>query len=301
MIKNSQKIVLKEKVSIIVINYKSEKPLLSCLKSIYNELGSKKILETIVVNNGTGDSELLKKISSFPNITFIEAGSNIGFAAGVNLGIKVAKNNLVLLLNPDTLVKLNSISLLANCLKKNKAGIAGGVNYRFDRGRHNTFVRRPNIFTYLFDYTNLRKLVPGDHFHKKHYYLDEPYPVDKKNVGAVSGSFMLIDKKVINKIGFFDERYFMYLEDIDYCLRANEAGFKVLLCPKSTIKHVGGYSSKNKERVHVSAWLESRRRYVLKHENLLVNSLIQPLFLIDAAIIRILQKCKIIKSMLYEN
>ncbi|MBU1256597.1 glycosyltransferase, partial [Patescibacteria group bacterium] len=150
----------------------------------------------------------------------------------------------------------------------------------------------PNIFTYLFDYTNLRKIVPNDYFHKKHYYLDESPPTSKKIVGAVSGSFMLIERKVINQIGSFDERYFMYLEDVDYCLRAGKAGFKVLLCPKSIIKHVGGYSSKNKEKVNVGAWLESRRRYVFKNENLLINLIIQPIFLIDTVIIRILQQIK---------
>ena len=292
MIKNKQTAISKEKVSIIIINYKSEKPLLSCLKKIYSGSNNKKSFEIIIVNNGTGNLKLMKGILKFPKITLINTNANIGFAAGVNMGIMTAKNNLILLLNPDTLIEPKSISFLVSCLRKNKAGIAGGANYKFNRERHNTYVRKPNIYTYLFDYTNLRKLIPGDYFHKRHYYLDQPFPVSKKNVDAVSGSFMLIDKKVINKIGLFDERYFMYLEDIDYCLRAGEAGFKVLFCPKSSIKHIGGYSSKNKERVHVKAWLESRKRYVMKNENLLTNLITQPIFLIDAVIIRILQKYK---------
>ncbi len=103
---------------------------------------------------------------------------------------------------------------------------------------------------------------------------------------------MLIDRKVINKIGGLDERYFMYLEDIDYCLKARKAGFKVLLCPRSKIKHIGGYSSKNKERVHMNAWLESRRRFVYKNENILINLFVQPIFIIDTIIIRLLQILK---------
>ncbi len=259
---------------------------------MHAEKGFGRNIEIIIVNNGTGDSNLFEKVSKFPHIRIINPKSNLGFSAGVNLGIMASNNNLVMLLNPDTLVEVKSINSLASCLRKNNAGIAGGTNYTFDEGKHNSFVRKPTMFTYLFDYTNLRKIIPGDYFHKKHYYLDEPFPVGNITVDAVSGSFMLIDKKVINKIGLFDERYFMYLEDVDYCLMAIKAGFKVIFCPKSSIKHIGGHSSKNKEKTHISAWLESRRNFVKKHENLLTNMLIQPIFLIDSIIIEILHKLK---------
>ena len=292
MTNKKQRTILKEPVSIIIVNYKSEVPLLSCLKEIHSGQAIRGNLETIIVNNGTGNSKLMKEISKFPKVVLVDIKKNIGFAAGVNMGIKVAKNNLILLLNPDTLASFKSINLLVKCLRKNKAGIVGGANYKFNGERHNTYVRKPDVYTYLFDYTNLRKLVPRDYFHRRHYYLDQPLPVSTKEVDAVSGSFMLIDRDVVEKIGLLDERYFMYLEDIDYCLRAGEAGFKVLFDPKSSIKHVGGYSSKNKERVHVEAWLKSRKYYVLKHENPLINLFVQLIFLIDGVIIKTLQKYK---------
>jgi O-antigen biosynthesis protein len=292
MTNNKRRTILNDAVSVIIVNYKSEKPLLFCLKEIRKGQAIRNNLEIIIVNNGTGNSKLMKEISKFPKVVLVNANKNIGFAAGVNMGIKVAKNNLILLLNPDTLASFESINLLVKCLRKNKAGIVGGANYKLNGERHNTYVRKPNVYTYLFDYTNLRKIVPRDYFHRRHYYLDQPLPVVKKEVDAVSGSFMLIDRDVIEKIGLLDEKYFMYLEDIDYCLRAGEAGFKVLFNPKSSIKHVGGYSSNNKERIHVDAWLKSRKYYVEKHENLLINLFVQLIFLLDGIIIKTLQRYK---------
>lgn len=289
MTNNTKQTNFQEKISIIIVNYKSEEPLLLCLEEIYKSIDTTIDLETIIINNGTKNRKLLNKISNLTNVILIDTKRNIGFASGVNIGLSLASNNLILLLNPDTFVNFNSIKQLVNCLRDNKAGIVGGASFDLSGEKQNSFVRKPNIFIYLFDYTNLRKLLLRDSFHKKHYYLDEPYPTSNKVVDAVSGSFMLIDKKVIEVIGKFDERFFMYLEDVDYCLRANSAGFKVVFCPNSKIKHIGGFSSRNKERVNMNAWLVSRCLFVLKHANLVVNLLVQPVFLFDAGIIKLLQ------------
>jgi GT2 family glycosyltransferase len=280
-----------EVISIIIVNYKSEKPLLSCLKKLHK--GSElKNFRIIIINNGTGDAELLSKISNFSKVTVIDSNQNLGFAAGVNKGIQATDGGSVLLLNPDTLVNKGSLKKLVRCMCTTGAGIVGGLNYKFNQERHNTHVRRPDIFTYIFDYTNLRKLIPGDYFHRKHYYLNEPLPSKVKLVDAVSGSFMLISRDVIDSIGLFDEGFFMYLEDIDYCLRAIDNGFKVLFCPKSSIKHVGGYSSPNKERVSIESWLNSRKYYVQKYGNLFTNFIVQPIFMIDTGVIRLLRALK---------
>lgn len=292
MNKNTNSSISNLKISIIIVNYRSEEPLYKCLKRLIasNNFGNN--IEIIIVNNGVENSNLLKKISKFPNTRIINSEINLGFAAAVNLGISNTNNNLILLLNPDTLVEYKSIFELANCLKRSHAGIVGGTNKKFCHGRHNTFIRKPTIYTYLFDYTNLRKIIPKDYFHKKHYYLDKPFPVKAIETDAVSGSYMLIDKKVVDKIGYFDDKFFMYLEDVDYCIRAKKSGFKIVFCPKSSIKHIGGHSSKNKEKVNINAWLKSRSYFVAKHENYVKNLFIQPIFFLDAILIKILEKRK---------
>ena len=98
---------------------------------------------------------------------------------------------------------------------------------------------------------------------------------------VVTGGFMMISKKTINKIGYLDERFFMYLEDVDYCMRAKKQGIKVIHCNLSKTFHYGGGSSNNKDRIRHSAWLISRKLFYLKHFNPLSNILIQPIFLLD--------------------
>ena len=111
-------------------------------------------------------------------------------------------------------------------------------------------------------------------------------------VDAVSGGFMLIDKRVINKIGNLNENFFMYLEDIEYCNRARNEGFRVIYCPGAVIYHEGGASSRNKDKINFNAWLWSRKYFFWKNNSLLTNLIIQPIFYIDDFVMKIWRKLR---------
>lgn len=253
------------KLSAIIVTYNSEKEIQHVLSSLirFGDL----ISEIIVIDNNSNDKtpDLIDKENS--HVKLFRNTKNIGFAKAVNQGIRLSnESSNILLLNPDTVIYKNTIQNLIACSIKLNAGVVGGKASREDKKTiHGTFVRKPDFLTVAFDYTNLRKLIPKDYFHKRHYYLDKPFPKKAIEVDAVSGAFMLINREVVNSIGMFDEKFFMYLEDIDFCLRAKKRGYKVIFCPNSTIMHKGGASSKNIDKINHKAWNDSRAYFVKKY------------------------------------
>jgi len=277
-------------LTIIIVSFNSEKYIDKCIRSIFNSKYDAKNLQIIIVDNNSTDSTISKinsLIQKHKNINLIQNKKNIGFAKAINIGIKESfKTEFIMLLNPDIQLNKSTIINLINCAKAGDAGIAGGSTYGTGHRETGSYFRFPNLRVGLYDFTNLRKLYKSDRWHNYFYYKDLTY--DKLScffVDVVTGGFMLIRRETIIKIGYLDERFFMYLEDVDYCLRAKKAGIKILHCDNSKIIHSGGASSNNKDRIRHSAWLWSRKLYFLKNFDLLSNIIIQPVFLIDDAII----------------
>lgn len=268
---------VKKQISIIVLTFNSEKWIKRCLTSITRNANRNEI---IVIDNNSSDRtiETIRKYS--PKIKIINNKKNLGFARGVNIGIKNTQGKYILLINPDSKTCPKAVENVVTCLTTNDADIAGAKLIR-NNEVHGSFVRKPNLLTGIFDYTNLRKIIPGDYFHKKHYYLEQKFPKKTKEVDAISGAFMLIKRDVFKRIGYFDENFFMYLEDIDFCTRAKQAGFKIIFCPNAVVYHHGGASSTNKHRTNYQAWSDSRRYYFLKHFSVMSNIIIQPIFILD--------------------
>lgn len=217
--------------------------------------------------------------------------ANIGFSKAINFILKSTDYDYYILLNPDTQILPDAINNLFKCSVKNKASIVGGKHFKMDQGSiHGTVVTIPNLAVMIFDYTNLRKVIPFDLVHKYHYY-DGKLPSDEpKEVGAVSGGFMLIKAELFQKIGYLDENFFMYLEDVDFCARARFAGEKVMYCPKSQIKHFGGGSSSNKYRTNLEAWKKSRSYYANKHFSGLSYILIYFAIILDEYLIKLFSR-----------
>ena len=215
-----------KKLLIVIIDYQSGILLEKCLKSIKNTVlpdGWQK--EILVIDNNN---------------------RNRGFAKGANTGIKKAMENsaeAVLLLNPDTVVDKNFLTPLLN----NPADIVGPVIHFKRAGKD------------VFDYGGKVDRRWG---RTRHIELDNCSIVQLFNLDYVSGCAMLIKKPVIEKIGLLNERYFLYFEDVDYCLRAKKAGFNVAVEPKALITH------KLKEGREKTLW---QRRQLWKSNVIFVN------------------------------
>ncbi len=214
-------------LSVIIVTYNSAEFIDNCIKSI--ELNNHHDIELIVVDNASTDSTSQIIKNKFPNITLIQNRKNIGFAAAVNQAAILSKSDYLLLLNPDTTLESNFFNkLLISIEGKSDLLIIGfklvGVN-----GEHQpTCWKTPSLKTLLSEMFLPYKLSLQLVTENKHSLSE---------VDSVSGACMLLKREVFEKLQGFDERFFMYLEDIDFCLRARKSGYKVFINPDIIVVH----------------------------------------------------------------
>ena len=276
-------------LSIIIISYNCKDFLISCLNSIKKWQPNYETEIIVVDNNSRDDTVKVIKKLKIKNLKIIKNNRNYGFSKAVNKGIKNSLGERVLLLNPDTIIVKDAINKLVSfSFNKKKNGILGGKVFKFSKSEiQRTYFNKIDIFTSLFEFTNLKKLFPNNTYHKKFFYIG--LNENKiRSVYGVSGGFMLINKKVFDQIGFFDENFFLYLEDIDFCCRAKVKKIEILYYPKAIIKHFGGASSKkSKYKINVKAWRNSRNYFFKKHFSKIKASILLTIFFIEDKILDI--------------
>ncbi len=283
-------------ITIVTVTYNSSKNISSFLNSIIesdNLLLINKII--LIENNSPEKNETISIVNIFkakyPNlITFISSKVNNGFAKSCNIGAKLSKSKYILFLNPDTKIMNDSLRILYEHSRICHADIIGGVSKKDVNNIHLTVVRHPSLTIGLFELTNLGKIFGIKRGHSDFYYQDLQNLYRNGadvEVDAVGGAYMMVKTSSFMSLKGFDEKFFMYLEDVDLGFRANVSGMKVYFCPHSTIDHIGGASSTNKYHIRHQAWYDSRRYYFTKHHNYLVNMLIQPIFIFEEYILKI--------------
>ncbi len=231
-------------ISIIIVNYKADKLLVKCLDSI-KKFPPKVPYEVIVIDNNK---------------------NNVGFARGVNKGIRKSKGRYIFLLNPDTEVKEESIEKLYEFVEEHPdAGVVGPKLLNPDGSLQHSVFNFPTI---------LSAFVAFWMGNRAKYEKYAPPTTTK--VDAVMGAAFLITPMALKKVGLLDERYFMYYEDLDYCRRVWEAGLKVYYLPLAEIIHYHGVSGKDivKPAFQWKRLIPSSKIYngVIKHY--LINSVI---------------------------
>lgn len=229
-------------LSIIVVNYNTKALLDQCLKSVFKFTKGIRF-EVIVVDNNSGDGsiELLKK--KFPQVKLILNKSNLGFTKANNQGIKVTKGDYILLLNSDTYLLENSLKkLVEKCQSVENLGVIGPLLLNEDRSTQQSvgfFPHLPQVFWWMSFIDDL----PGGTFLKSfHVDHDSFYKKDQK-VDWVTGAALLIPRSVIKKVGFLDEKIFMYGEEVEWCWRIKKANFNIYFSPITQIVHIGRGSS----------------------------------------------------------
>lgn len=257
-------------LSIIIVNYLQKKLLERCVASIYDLIPNGEF-EIIIVNNSPEES--LTEISqAYPN-TIILPSENTGFSKANNLGVKHSKGEHLLFLNADTELTIDFTAQLYKELSGLNYG-AVGLGMQFPDGRfQNSFGLFPAI---LNEYRN--KKVEQGFFNKDSLITEErrKYYSATKQVDWVSGAAMFIDKKVFDNIGGFDERFFMYYEDIDICYRLYNAGYKNYYFPYSNIIHHKGENTRgelNNKLKQIQK--DSQKLYYRLHNNLLSRILLR--------------------------
>ncbi|MFA5932960.1 MAG: glycosyltransferase family 2 protein [Microgenomates group bacterium] len=218
------------KVAVVILNFKVKEETLKCVASV--EKSDYHDIEIIVVDNNSGD-DIEDSLPKNNRTIFIQSGDNLGYTGGNNLGIKRAledKVDYIFVLNPDTEVTITAISSLVTESEKEKIGIMGPKILFGDR----------KTIWYAGGLMDLANVLG------QHRGVDEmdAGQYDKvEQTEFVTGGAMFVSSEVFEKIGLFDEKYFMYLEDSDFCFRAQKMGYKILYNPKAVVYHENAKSA----------------------------------------------------------
>lgn len=228
------------KLSIVILNYNTARLLAQCLRSLPREEG----YQTIVVDNASTDDSVAMVKKEFGWVEIIQNATNCGFTRGNNAARSAAVGEFVLFLNSDTEVHPGTLQRMVRFMEETPgAGIStcltllpnGEVYYACHRGF-------PTPWNSLSYFLGLAKLFPKSKLFAG--YTATYLPIDKiHEIDACSGTFLLVRRDLLDRIGWFDEDYFSYGEDIEMCYRIKELGYKVMFVPDVTILHHWGASS----------------------------------------------------------
>ena len=238
-----------------------------CLSSIYDNKSSKPF-EVIVVDNNSSDrsSDIIKK--KFPQVNLLQQKSNLGFGSANNIGVRKAKGKNILFLNPDTRIGVNTLDFLVGYLQENKrVGILGcKVLYPDGRLQRSAYKRFPGLLSHILEYNYLMR---GFLMSKKPYFDDMAFSETDFdsiiNAKHLMGSCILVRKKDFESLNGFDEKFFLYREETDLCLRYLKKGFEIRYVPNVRIIHQMGGLSNNQYTPANIYYMESAYRFFLKH------------------------------------
>lgn len=253
-------------LSIVILNFNTRGLLRDCLSSLKKTEKDGYSWEVFVVDNASmdGSSEMVKR--EFPEVELIENKKNIGFAAGNNLAVARAKGRYLLFLNPDTIVFPETLKETVSFMKENKS--VGAVTCRveladgtLDEAAHRGFPTPWNAFCH---FSGLEKIFPKARLFSG-YKMGWADMEKIHEIDALAGAFMLVMRKAGNAAGWWDEDYFWYGEDLDFCFRLKERGWKIIYFPKVKIVHYKGAASGIKKHSHsVSKATRETRRMAAK-------------------------------------
>lgn len=243
----------------IIVTYNSAAWIEKAVRSLFDSEGGFKH-RLVVIDNGSQDPtlEFLRKLQTEFTFDIVE-NQNTGFAAGVNLGLRffgfhdrhpgaVAPVNAhalpeaVLLLNPDAQLATPALEVLTTRLQGDVGIVAPQMVFPNGKAQASNFGRFPNTLTQIVKRLRVHKVLPWGH-----YFNPKTVPADfftkERSVAWVSGGAMLIRRDVIERVGFWDENYFLYVEDVDFCRRARLKGFDIRFVPAALVYHKLGHST----------------------------------------------------------
>lgn len=245
-------------VSILILNWNNWQSTSETLKSVLSS--SYPNYSVTLLDNGSCDNSYEILSSLFPQIKIIKCKENMGFAEGVNIGIKeilkCKETNYILLLNNDVVIEKDMITHMINAaFLDEKIGIVGAKVYQYSN---------PTLLYGTWGTINFRQYVSK-------IEGENSKDIEKFNkireVDYVLGCCILIKKNLLDDIGLFDSKYFAYHEELDFCVRAKKKGYKIIFTPKAYLFHKGSYSLKGEFKYKVRNYFLGRNSFlfVKKH------------------------------------
>lgn len=224
-------------VSVIILNHNTRDLLVACLKSVQAEQAGLSV-DAVVVDNGSSDGSAEMVLEEFQGVRLVRHAVNTGFAGGNNSGIRETSSPYVLLLNSDARLEPGALKAMVGFVEEHPdVGIVGPQLRNGDGSLQLSCGIPPTVWTETCNKLLLH--VPFPFFKMGNWAHDTI-----REVGWVSGACLLARAAMLNRIGLLDEGMFMYYEDLDLCLRARRAGWRVCYLPSARVVHLGGGTSR---------------------------------------------------------
>ncbi len=254
-------------LSVIIVNYNVKFFLEQCLYSLLKAIKDIKS-EILVIDNASTDGSKEYLTEKFPQVQFTWLDSNLGFGKANNLALQKAKSDYVLFLNPDTLLAEDCLNKCLEYMKANERCAALGVRMIDGNGNFLKESKRgfPTLSNSFFKFSGLCKLFPRSKTFSG-YYLGHIPENKSGRVEVLAGAFMMISRKAIEITQGFDERFFMYGEDVDLSYRVHLAGMENHYFAGTTIVHFKGESTQKFSKSYTRHFYNAMHIYVNKHQH----------------------------------
>lgn len=261
-----------KRLSVVIVTWNVRELVLGCLESLYADLAALPFHSDVwVVDNASQDGTAEAVRARFPQTKLLEPGKNLGFAAGNNLALRqigfpdgVDLPDYVFLLNPDTLVRPGAVAALIGGLEQTQAGLAGARLVYGDGAFQHSAFRFPGLLQLVFDLFPFPARVYESRLNGRYpralYDSGQPFPVDHP-----LGATFLLRREVITETGLFDERFWLYCEEIDWAMRIRAAGWQVVCVPAAEVVHLAGQSTGQIRPDALRRLWEARLRLYHKH------------------------------------
>jgi N-acetylglucosaminyl-diphospho-decaprenol L-rhamnosyltransferase len=266
-------------LSIIIVNWNVGELLRNCLQSLESGRGEL-IIEVIVIDNASEDGSPAMVREEYPWVQLVSSSENVGFPRGNNIGIANANGRFLLLLNPDTVILEDALTVLVSFMEANPdVGVIGPQLLNPDGSVQSSRRRFPTLVTAFIESTWLegwgsRSLL------RRYYGLDLPDSA-KADVDWVTGASLMVRRDIIDQIGGMDEAYFMYSEELDWCRRIKDAGWRIVYLPTARVIHHEGKSSEQAVTARHVNFQRAKLRYFRKFHGALAATVLR-LFLLGS-------------------
>lgn len=254
-------------ISVVIVNYKVKEYISNLLSSLEKAKGELS-LQIIVVDNNSGDDSISYLSKRYPEVTYIENQENLGFGKANNQALDIADGEYTLIINPDTLVSEDTLQVLvAHMIENDRCGACGCKILNPDGSFAPESKRSvPTLRTAISKVLGLNSIFPKSKLFGS-YYLGWIDPDEPAQIPVLSGSFMFWRTNVLKTLGGFDERFFMYGEDIDLCYRIQDTGYHIDYVPATSIIHYKGESTRKGDLKYVRIFNKALFQFFDKHHS----------------------------------
>jgi GT2 family glycosyltransferase len=270
-------------LSIIIVSWNVSDLLAACLESILSRSGADAPrIEIVVVDSASTDNTVPLITARFPQVRLLPQADNLGFVRCNNIGLAAAQGRHLLLLNPDTEIIGDALAQMVAFLDANPdVGIVGPHTLNTDRTTQSTRRRFPSVALAFFESTWLQPLAPRSML--DHFYVNGPPDSAVLDVDWVQGSALMAHRAVYEQIGGLDEGFVMFSEELDWCRRAKDAGWRVVYLGSASIVHHGGRSTDQVIAQRHIYFQQSKLRYYRKYHGWLVAQTLRSFLLLNYA------------------